>query len=199
MKALLFKTLLLFTCVFGSSYSFATTHIINTADFSFSPSSLSIMLGDTVQWVYVSGSHTTTSTTIPTGATAWNSPINTTVTSYTYVPTVSGTYNYICVPHQGMGMTGSFVVSGTTSVGIVAAATPVVSPNPASSVVHIQTDAQALFVSLTDLTGRYIPLQQIGNTTKEKIFSVENIPAGVYFVMIKEENKITTQKLLIAR
>jgi plastocyanin len=46
----------------------ATKHVVTVANFVFTPSSLTINLGDTMEWVFVSGTHTTTSTTIPAGA-----------------------------------------------------------------------------------------------------------------------------------
>jgi hypothetical protein len=63
----------------------------------------------------------------------------------------------------------------------------------------VQTSAQTLSVILTDITGRYIPLLQTSSTITERIFAVDNIAAGVYFAIINADNKITTQKLVIAR
>lgn len=90
----------------------ATKWIVNVQNFSFSPSSLPlVILGDTIRWVWISGSHTTTSTTIPPGAAIWNSPITSAVPSFEYIPTVAGTHNYKCTPHAAGGMIASFVVS----------------------------------------------------------------------------------------
>jgi plastocyanin len=92
----------------------ATKWIVNVQSFSFTPSSLpNVHLGDTIRWVWINGSHTTTTTApnIPPGATIWSSPITSAVPSFEYIPAVTGTYNYWCIPHQGMGMVGSFVVS----------------------------------------------------------------------------------------
>ncbi|MEI7801668.1 MAG: hypothetical protein WCI97_03375, partial [Bacteroidota bacterium] len=69
-------------------------------------------LGDTVKWVWVSGTHTTTSTSIPAGATAWDHNMSSSSTSFIYVPNVSGTYNYHCSIHTTM--LGSFVVGCPT-------------------------------------------------------------------------------------
>ncbi len=93
---------------------FATKHVINVQNYSFSPSSITdVQVGDTIRWVWVSGSHTTTSTTIPAGAATWDHPINSTSTFYEYAVTLSGTYNYKCTPHAAMGMVGSFTVNGS--------------------------------------------------------------------------------------
>lgn len=91
-----------------SGYSF--TQIVNVNNFTFSPASFTINIGDTVKWVYAGGTHTTTSLTIPTGAAAWDHPINSSSTTFTYVPTKAGTYNYKCTFHFAMGMQGNFTV-----------------------------------------------------------------------------------------
>ena len=104
-----------------SGYSF--TQIVNVKNFTFTPASFTINIGDTIRWVYVSGSHTTTSLTIPAGAAAWDHPINSSNTSFTYIPAKAGVYNYKCTFHFAMGMKGSFtVVCPQASVQISAAA-----------------------------------------------------------------------------
>ena len=95
----------LFTC---KAYSF--TQIVTVQDHIFTPATFTINLGDTVKWTWLNGSHTTTSLTIPAGATAWDHPINSTSTSFTYIPSKLGVYNYKCTPHFAMGMQGNFTV-----------------------------------------------------------------------------------------
>jgi plastocyanin len=91
--------------------AFATVYTVNVSSNQFSPASVTMNTGDTVKWVWVNGSHTTTSSSIPTGATPWNSPITSSVTTYSYVPSVAGTYNYVCTPHASMGMVGTLIVN----------------------------------------------------------------------------------------
>lgn len=105
--------------------SFAVKHIIHVGNYYFNPSSLSnVNAGDTVRWVWDNGSHTTTSTSVPAGASTWDEPINSSSTSYEYYPTVAGTYNYKCTPHASMGMTGSFTVISITPLSVSATADP---------------------------------------------------------------------------
>ena len=88
---------------------YATKHIVNVQNFVFSPANLpGVFVGDTIRWVWINGSHTTTSTTIPVTAATWNSPITTAVRFFEYRINVPGVYNYHCTPHADMGMTGSF-------------------------------------------------------------------------------------------
>lgn len=99
-------SLLFLGLLFFSSSSFCTTHLITVQNFSFSPASVNAIVGDTVTWQWVEGSHTTTcdgvfpGTSLPPGATTWDSPINSTVTSFSYVIDVDGDYNYVCIPHS---------------------------------------------------------------------------------------------------
>src|SRR4051812_32847522 len=80
----------------------AAIHIVTVANFQFTPAQLSFPAGDTIQWQWNSGSHTTTSVSIPAGAATWDHNINSGSTSFTYIPTVTGTYNYHCTPHAPM-------------------------------------------------------------------------------------------------
>ena len=85
-----------------NGYSF--TQVVTVKNHVFTPASFTINLGDTIRWTWVDGSHTTTSTTIPVNAISWSKSINSSSTTFTYVPAVSGTYNYKCIPHASMGM-----------------------------------------------------------------------------------------------
>lgn len=90
------------------------TILVGGASNSFSPSSTTLVLGDTVRWQWVGGFHTTTSLAIPGGATAWNQTLSS-AGSFSYKPTQLGTYNYQCNPHAP-GMAGTFTVSAPTPV-----------------------------------------------------------------------------------
>lgn len=110
--------LLSFSFLLISLFSKATIHVVNVANFSFSPAAIdNVVVGDTVRWVWLGGNHTTTDTAVgsdnvlPAGAAKWNSPINSANTSFDYKVTVAGTYNYICIPHAAFGMVGSFTAS----------------------------------------------------------------------------------------
>ena len=95
-------SILLISFPFIFSTAFATTQEVVVANFQFTPSNFSINLGDTVLFTWNSGSHTTTSTTIPASAAAWNHSLNSSSVSFIYVPTVSGNYNYHCSIHTTM-------------------------------------------------------------------------------------------------
>ncbi|MEI8280559.1 MAG: PKD domain-containing protein [Bacteroidota bacterium] len=127
-KNLLFPVLLAVITLGLPISSFANTIIVTVGpanSLTFSPNIFSCTLGDTVKWVWATGSHTTTSTTIPGGAAPWDQNINSASTSFMYIPTVTGTYNYQCTPHASFGMTGSFTVN------------PCTTPSPATITGHL--------------------------------------------------------------
>ena len=71
-------------------------------------------------------------------------------------------------------------------------------PNPATDVLNVKFDANAVTtVELTDLTGKVVETQtaQAGASTVN--FATANVNAGVYFVNVKNVNGSTTQKVVI--
>lgn len=103
-------TLLAFCLFTFSSKATIYTVLVGSPGNSFSPSSMTVYLGDTVRFQYSSGYHTATSTTIPAGATSWNEQMISPGTIFDYVPSVTGSYSYYCVIHSS-SMFGSFSVA----------------------------------------------------------------------------------------
>jgi plastocyanin len=108
----IFLGLVLISGITFTKTSFAVKHIVSVANFSFSPVNVNVTVGDTMRWVWASGTHTTTSTpgAIPPGASSWDAPITSTQTSFEYKVTVAGTYAYVCTPHAPT-MAGTFTAS----------------------------------------------------------------------------------------
>jgi plastocyanin len=102
--------IVLLVMIFNLS-GFSTKWVVSVANFQFTPASLpNVSPGDTIRWEWVSGTHTTTSTTIPSGAMTWDQPIDASNTVYEYHSTITGTYNYFCMHHPSM--VASFTVTG---------------------------------------------------------------------------------------
>ena len=81
-----------------------TTHYIDIQGFAYSPSSITINVGDTIVWTnYDSASHTVTSNdgTFDSGGISTGS-------TFSFTFTNAGTFNYFCSPHPNM--TGSVTV-----------------------------------------------------------------------------------------
>lgn len=79
----------------------ATTWTVTVQNFAFVNSPSTVTVGDTIVWMWSSGSHTTTSTSVPTGAATWSSPIDASTPMFMYVVEVAGNYDYHCIPHAG--------------------------------------------------------------------------------------------------
>ena len=119
------KKLLLILFILSSFNSKGTIHQIGVwgGYYEFVPGSITIQLGDTLQWDPFAGLlpvmlHTITSDNIPSGAVpfdqVWQMPAD---TFFQYIPQVSGLYQYVCTPHIPNGMIGEFIViDGTTSI-----------------------------------------------------------------------------------
>lgn len=102
---------------------FAATHIITVQNFAFSPSSLTVNYGDSIKWVWVNGTHTTTSTNIPMTAASWDKPISSSAQSFSYFASKTGFYQYQCTPHAP-NMAGSFTVVCPPVSGQIGASGP---------------------------------------------------------------------------
>lgn len=124
-KSLLLVINLLTLLLFISTASYAIKHTVNVGNYYFNPANLNVQVGDTIRWIWVQGSHTTTSTNIPVGAPAWDEPMNISNPVYEYRVSVAGVYNYLCTPHSSTQI-GSF-----TATAIV----PTLSVTPANQVV----------------------------------------------------------------
>lgn len=195
------KKILLFNSVFTALLLIvftnvnAVTHMISVGGISFTPNSMSVNVGDTVQWNWSNGSHTTTSTSVPGGAATWDSPMTQSVTVFKYKVTEAGVYNYKCTPHEGMGMTGSFTASTVTSVPNVSMEDISTSlyPNPFTNELFIDRgNEQPEFtkIAISDILGRQIRNLNIENLPVvfgKKRIDVGELPKGVYFVTLKGE------------
>lgn len=119
------KKPLLILLILSSFNSKGTIHQIGVwgGYYQFVPASITIQLGDTLQWEPYFGMlptmlHTITSDNIPVGAVSfdqvWQMPAD---TFFQYIPQVAGLYQYVCTPHIPNGMIGGFtVISGTTEI-----------------------------------------------------------------------------------
>ena len=104
MKKICIIILLMACATTISLKTYANKITIQVSSFTFLPSSVNATVGDTIVWVWVNGSHTTTcngtaNTARPSGAASWDHPMNSGSASFEYVLTVAGNYQYKCTPH----------------------------------------------------------------------------------------------------
>lgn len=89
----------------------ATTNVDVGNGLTFMPNDVTINVDDTVQWNWISGGHSTTSTTMPGGCVAggtdpWDSTVLPMGSTFSKTFSILGNYPYKCIPHCGMGMQG---------------------------------------------------------------------------------------------
>jgi len=183
----------------------AATVVINTEDFEFNPGSFTLNLGDTVKWVWDnSGSdHTTTSTTIPSGAVPWNHAVSSTSQSFTYVPAVEGVYNYFCTLHPVM--TGQFTVVGPP--GIVPEESPLsqfsIGKNSATNeleLIYTIAKSNLLEIRIYDMTGRILftfgaPVEVDGIYSQKVV--VPDLLTGLYVVILETDEGAFSKKIFV--
>ena len=97
-----------------------TTHVVELSGIDFSPAALTITVGDTVQWNWVSGFHSVESGVdgVPAGVFTSGNPTSSPQTfSVTFDqafidanPLPGNVYPYYCVIHVGDGMSGTIAV-----------------------------------------------------------------------------------------
>ncbi len=204
---------LIFLMLFAIKSSPATTHIVNVSNYAFTPQNLNVSVGDTIKWVWISGIHTTTSTTIPQGAQPWDEIISNTNQTFSYVVSVVGLYNYVCTPHITMGMIGSFNASPSyiSSIGTNVNNYQLYQnyPNPFNPVTKIKFSIpKSEFVTLKiyNILGEEVVTLINGFLSQgiyEYIFDINknnlNLSSGVYYYSLRTENFYETKKLLLSK
>src|SRR3954451_3578464 len=98
------KFLLLASALFFISVLHAASDTVTISDFQFSPATVNATVGDTIVWIWTGPTvHTTTSTTVPSGASAWDSNIMDAANAiFSYKLTTAGAYSYFCAIHPNM-------------------------------------------------------------------------------------------------
>lgn len=93
--------------------------------FAFDPDELEIAPGDTVTWRWGTDTHNVTPTSQPEEADWPGHPgIENAGYEYSYTFEVEGTYEYECIPHADLGMTGTIIVGEADDAGPVAPGQP---------------------------------------------------------------------------
>ena len=111
--------------LFGTT-AHAAKHVVQVQNGRFSPSPITISVGDTIEFQNGStGTHTVTAdpalalvpsnVELPVGAEPFNSGRLTPGKTFSHTFTVAGNYRYVCLPHEKMGMKGAVVVTEATA------------------------------------------------------------------------------------
>lgn len=104
------------TALLSGLASAQTTHQVIQSGLDFIPDNLTIAPGDTVEWVWGGGIHTVTSGTPCTADGLFDLPLDGTAPTVSFTFNSAGTFDYFCIPHCTLGMTGVINVSGPAPV-----------------------------------------------------------------------------------
>ncbi|MEO8233060.1 MAG: hypothetical protein ABI638_12315, partial [Ignavibacteriota bacterium] len=101
--------------LFGQNVFTQTLHPVQVNNFSFTPSQLTIIVGDTVRWTNISGLHSV----IADDSSFTSGPPSSSHWVYDFVFNTVGTYPYYCKQHGGpggVGMSGVITVQPLTGI-----------------------------------------------------------------------------------
>lgn len=109
------------TCILAYltlSLSAQTSHSVTVSNNKFTPSTLTINVGDEVVWTNTEGSHNVNgkTSTFPNNPVSFGNDVGSGWT-YKFTFSTAGTYDYQCDPHAGMGMIGKITVNPKSTTG----------------------------------------------------------------------------------
>lgn len=199
------------------SYAQAQTfHTVNSGNFYYTPSSITINVGDTIQWINDGGLHNVnTAINSITGANFNNpesfvsSPTDDDIL-FTKVFTIEGTYEYDC-------SVGSHAANGMVGIVIVNPATNTSQPEKVNTLNSFQTfylpesnnlqvefnlskAADNTIINMYSFSGQVVLNQRINAVSGDNSHLIDinsNIPSGVYFVSLQVNDRIETKKIFI--
>ena len=137
-KTMKSKYLSFLTAILFAFSSIATNHVVNTQGMTFSPSNITITVGDSVTFNNTGGVHNVNGTTqtFPQNPESFGNNLGSGWT-YVHVFTTSGLYDYQCDPHIP-GMVGTIQVNPSNTIY------DIVSNSPDHTTLKVAVDACAL-------------------------------------------------------
>ncbi|MBL4862570.1 MAG: T9SS type A sorting domain-containing protein [Crocinitomicaceae bacterium] len=203
----------LFLCTIGflfpaNTATAQTTINVTASGFTFTPSSITINVGDTVRWTNSGGNHNVNGTTLtfPSNPESFGNATGFGWT-YSYVFNTAGTYDYRCDVHISVGMVGDITVLppmgidelGAFTIGSISSIYPI----PAYEQVVIEISPELLLqnapliVIVYDLMGKEIARKQ---TVYDSIvrFDTEKWSNSIYIVHLQRDAQIIgTEKIIV--
>jgi plastocyanin len=187
----------------------STTWTVTVRDFQFTPNNFNAVVGDTVKWQWINGSHTTTSLTVPSGAAPWDHAMNVSSQTFKYVITTAGAYHYKCTPHFP-SMVADFTVNPNGIISIEGEVPQSFSlkqnyPNPFNPVTDIKFDVpKASFVMLNVMN---ILGQQVEQLVNEQLqpgsykvdWNASGFPSGVYIYKMTSGDFTETKRMILIK
>lgn len=198
--------------VFLGALNAQTKHIIMVSNFVFTPQDINITVGDTVEWQWLEGSHTTTSDST-TGTNSWDNPINSSSPVFSVVITSSGVHNYHCTPHQSLGMIGSITATMPTEIKEMkqlpfqfTLLQNFPNPfNPSTMIMYNLNSSAHVTLKVYNTLGNEVAVlvneyQQSGeHMTSFDAVKTSSLASGVYFYRLQAGNQVKTRKMILIK
>ena len=190
-----FRLLLILSLITNSAFT-QINHSISNVGTTWSPSSLTIEIGDTVTWTNTGGNHNVngTQSTFAANPESFGNSVGAGWT-LEHVFTIAGTYNYQCDPHASMGMTGTITVEASnTGVSTLNPINHEIYPNPFYNVINIKS-CNSCYINIYSVIGK-LELKKHISSDNYKL-TTDCLPEGVYLYEIFDMNKkIKSGKLI---
>jgi plastocyanin len=187
-----------------------TLHVVAVLAHTFSPSDLTVGVGDTVRWENQSGFHNV----VADDGSFTNGSASSSLWTYEKVFSAVGEFRYYCVIHGspgGVGMSGIIHVITPTSIHTNKADQPdrfIVEqnyPNPFNPSTNIRYDIpQKSLVTVTVFNILGVEIATLVNGEQasgqhEINFKADNLPSGIYLYKVQAGNYIQTKKMSLLK
>jgi len=136
-------------------HAVAATKSVSAFSFGFSPPSVTISVGDSVNWTGLGFSHNVQTDTDP-----FCGSVPVAGGTCTIQFNQAGTFSYFCAPHRGLGMVGTVIVQATANT-----APSVTLTNPVNGAVFAAPANVAIQANASDTDGSVTNVQFFANTT----------------------------------
>ena len=190
------KLLLSFALFYGTFMSAQNKFIVTSSGMSFSPSSITINQGDTVEWQNISGVHNVNGNqaTYPANPTSFgNGAASSSSWTYSIVFNTVGTYTYQCDIHVGGGMIGTVTVQLPAQINEITSKSNIkIFPNPATDYFTVNANQSLTKIMLYNSTGKLIKTYPSANN-----YDIKGMLSGIYFLKIETRGVDTVEKLII--
>lgn len=197
----------------ATTTSFSTTHTITNSGFTFSPDTITINKGDTVNFVLgsIHSAREVSQATWQANGTTSNGGFDLPLGGGTVVLTQAGIHYYVCVPHASIGMKGTITVNSANDVKTIRGTIPdnfilmQNYPNPFNPTTTISFDIPLRsFVSLKvfDMLGREVSTiisGELGAGTYTWQWDAANMPSGIYFYRLQAGTYGQTKKFILLK
>jgi len=176
-----------------SGAAFCTIVTVTTPGYSFSPATITINQGDTVNFS-IASIHDVVEVSQPTYAANGNTPISggfSTPYGGGMVfsgPLAVGTHWYVCEPHAYMGMKGRIIIQSATGIAQNNLSENIsIYPAFATTEVRVKVAGETRgIVELSGIDGQVIDKVEVN--ADGNLFYLGDKPSGVYFITVTDEN-----------